>query len=129
MKILLDTHAIIWAISGDARLSSLAREAIQNAEEAYWSPLSLWEMAIKISIKKDSFGLSGDWHTIIPNYLSDNQFTKIDITPQHCAAVSTLPMHHRDPFDRMLITTAQCEDLIVVTRDSAFAHYDVRTIW
>ena len=129
MRILLDTHAIIWAITDDKRLSSRAKEMISTAEEAYWSPLSLWEIAIKISTKKESFGLSADWHSLIPTYLSENQFTRIDITAQHCAELAKLPFHHRDPFDRMLITTAQCEDLTIISRDQSFEHYDVKTLW
>ena len=129
MRVLLDTHAIIWAITDDKRLSDRAKEMITTAKEAYWSPLSLWEIAIKISTKKESFGLSADWHSLIPTYLSENQFTRIDITAQHCAELARLPLHHRDPFDRMLITTAQCEDLTLISRDSAFQHYDVKTLW
>ncbi len=129
MRVLLDTHAIIWAISGDQRLSSRAKQAIASAEEAFWSPLSLWKIAIKISTKKDSFELSTDWHSLVPRYLTENQYSRIDITAQHCAALTTLPFHHRDPFDRMLITTAQCEDLTLISRDSAFQHYDVKTLW
>lgn len=129
MRVLLDTHAIIWAIANDNRLSNKAKKAIESGDEVFWSPLSLWEIAIKISTKKESFGLSADWNSLIPTYLSENQFTKIDITAQHCAILTTLPFHHRDPFDRMLISTAQSEDLTLISRDTAFQNYNVKTLW
>ena len=129
MRILLDTHTIIWPITNDERLSSRAQKAISSAEEAYWSPLLLWEIAIKISTRKESFELSADWHSLIPSFLSENQCSRIDITPQHCAVLTTLPFYHRDPFDRMLIATAQSEDLTIVSRDSAFQKYKIKTLW
>ncbi len=130
MRVLLDTHTLLWMLHDDPRLSAKAGQAILDAEEAYWSILSLWEIAIKQGLQKRQFyQLPDNWTRQIPAILKKNQLQEISIEAEHCNKLTDLPLHHRDPFDRMLITTAQCEDLTIISRDSAFQHYDVKTLW
>ena len=130
MRVLLDTHTLLWMLHDDPRLSTKAAQAILDAEEAYWSILSLWEIAIKQGLQKRQFyELPKNWTEQISAILEENQLQEISIKAAYCNKLTDLPLHHRDPFDRMLITTAQCEDLTLISRDSAFQHYDVKTLW
>ena len=130
MRLLLDTHTIIWALSGDPRLSEKAQFAIIEADEVYWSIVSLWELAIKHSLpKRSNLRLAPDWEKGIPKRLEQNQIKQIDIATIHCAQIAKLPHIHGDPFDRMLIAKAQCDDLILLSRDNVFTKYDVKLIW
>jgi PIN domain nuclease of toxin-antitoxin system len=127
MDYLLDTHALLWWVSDDARLSATAREAISTAGRVLASDVSLWELAVKSSIGKLTLEpTAGEWfgrHTIA------SRFGELSITRRHLGEVETLPLHHRDPFDRLLIAQARIERLTVMTSDAAFADYDVRTMW
>ncbi|PQJ27469.1 type II toxin-antitoxin system VapC family toxin [Rubritalea profundi] len=130
MRVLVDTHTLLWMLHDDPRLSAKAGQAILDAEEAYWSILSLWEIAIKQGLqKRQLYQLPDNWTKQIPAILRENQLQEISIKAEYCNKLTDLPLHHRDPFDRMLITTAQCEDLTLISRDSAFQHYDVKTLW
>ena len=129
MRLLLDTHTILWYIFGDTRLSIRARELILKTDEIYWSMVSIWEMGIKQSIGKPDFQLPANWSQYIPSEMSRQGLSLLDIRPSHCNTVSVLPWHHRDPFDRLLIATAQTENLTIISRDSHFKSYDVEIIW
>jgi len=113
MNLLLDTHAFLWAVDNHPRLSPQARAAIiDGGNIVFVSVATAWEIAIKKSIGKLAIP-SGD-------YLEElrlHRFTPLDITTEHALAVETLPPHHKDPFDRMLIAQAQVEQLTLVTRD------------
>jgi PIN domain nuclease of toxin-antitoxin system len=128
MKLLLDTHTFLWFIEGSPRLSGRARALIEDeASEVFLSVASLWEIAIKISL--DKLQLARPFGTLIPQQLSLNDITLLDITPDHAAGVITLPFHHRDPFDRLLIAQAQVEQMPIVGDDPAFDAYLVRRLW
>lgn len=130
MRLLLDTHSFLWFLAGDRSLSSVARSAMEEAEnELLLSVASLWEMAIKVSIGKLS--LPGDYEPFISSQLATNDIHLLDITPQHAAMVSTLPFPasgHRDPFDSLLIAQALVDNIPVVSQDGAFDRYKVMRI-
>ncbi len=128
MRILFDTHVFLWAISSDSRLSLKASATFADTEtEALLSVATIWEILVKTQRGKLPF----------PNpagpYLRDQiQRTSMSILPvalEHVLRIEKLPMHHRDPFDRILIAQAIAESVPIVTADRQFARYDVETIW
>lgn len=128
MKLLLDTHTLLWMQSRSVRLSSTAREAIATAEnELAFSIAGFWEIGIKVSLGK--LKLSSAWTEEIPREMGRNGIAWLPIVPAHVAAVADLPWHHRDPFDRLMIAQARHEHMAVVTRDQAFADYGVSVVW
>jgi PIN domain nuclease of toxin-antitoxin system len=128
MKLLLDTHTFLWFIMGNSSLSAKARALIEDvANEKFLSVASLWELAIKLSIGK--LTLAAPFDVLIPQQLSLNGFELLNIEIAHAAAVATLPLHHRDPFDRLLIAQAQVENMSIVSIDAAFDAYSVARLW
>lgn len=120
MRLLLDTHALIWWLEDHATLSTAAREAIADGEnEVRVSAASVWELAIKEAAGK--IRLPGSMVRI----LEDSGFLVLAITAEHAIAAGALPVHHRDPFDRMLIAQAALEVMTIVTRDADFERYGV----
>jgi PIN domain nuclease of toxin-antitoxin system len=95
--------------------------------EIFVSIATLWEIAIKNNINK--LELSQPFDVLIPRELSDNAFTLLPITVNHLIQLGTLPFHHRDPFDRLLIAQSQYEKMPIISKDSRFEHYDVDIIW
>lgn len=129
MRLLLDTHAILWMIGDDPRLSLSARDHILSAAELFWSTASLWEIGIKLSLNRPDFRLRSGWSRLIPEEMTRNAIRKIELQPAHCEAIAKLPWHHRDPFDRLLVSQASQEKLAILSRDSAFDSYDIHRIW
>lgn len=128
MRLLLDTHTFLWFLSDDAQLSDPARKLIEDsANEILLSMASLWEMAIKISLGKLTIG--GPFDTFIPEQIALNSIGLLSITLAHTAAVSTLPFHHRDPFDRLLIAQSLVDSVPIVSRDAVLDAYGVVRIW
>jgi PIN domain nuclease of toxin-antitoxin system len=128
MKLLLDTHAFLWFINNDPRLSSTAIALITNqANERYLSIASLWEIAIKVGIGK--LQLPQPFEQFITEQLAINKTVVLDLRIDHLSPLTNLPQHHRDPFDRLLIVQAIVENLILVSADSAFRSYPVQRIW
>jgi PIN domain nuclease of toxin-antitoxin system len=128
MRLLLDTHSFLWFAEGDDRLSVDARNAIADLEnEAYLSTASLWEMAIKINIGK--LRLPMPLGELVTEQVRENAFDILRPEVPHYDTYVDLPLHHRDPFDRMIIAQAQAEELQVVGHDQAFDHYDVDLLW
>jgi PIN domain nuclease of toxin-antitoxin system len=128
MNVLLDTHAFLWAITGDERLSETARETFLNsANRLFFSAVSMWEICIKISLGKLS--LKRGWLKKIQNELMINAVQWLPIEMSHCAELTKLPFHHRDPFDRMLIAQAMVEDLQVLSRDVRLSDYGIERLW
>ena len=124
MKLLLDTHIFLWFIMGSTTLSAHARDLIEDvAHEKFLSVASLWEIAIKYSIGKLS--LSAPFDELIPQQLSLNGFELLNIKVDHVAIVATLPFHHRDPFDRLLIAQAMVEKMPILSVDALFDAYPV----
>ena len=128
MNFLLDTHAFLWFIAGDDKLSPTARELIEEpTNQPLFSAASLWEIAIKVSIGKLS--LAQPFATFIPEQLALNGINLLGIELEHTAVVSTLPFHHRDPFDRLLIAQAMVEKMPLISVDHAFGEYAVKVLW
>jgi PIN domain nuclease of toxin-antitoxin system len=128
MRLLLDTHTFLWFIMGSPHLSAAARSLIEDAaNEKFVSVASLWEIAIKLSIGK--LTLSAPFDVLIPQQLSLNGFELLNIEIEHAAVVATLPFHHRDPFDRLLIAQAAVEKMSIVGSDTVFDVYPVSRLW
>jgi len=127
MKILLDTHALLWWIRNSARLGKQAKALIRSNDTLIWvSSASIWEISIKAPIGR--LDLLPPFEGELNAEMERSGFRPLTITFAHASAVSKLPLHHRDPFDRMLIAQARCEDLTLLTADPAIKAYDVRTI-
>ncbi len=128
MKLLLDTHALLWFLLDDAKLSVDARSLITDpANDPLVSPASYWEISIKISLGK--YTLAEDFAEFMESQLVENDLTVLPITVAHAAVVATLPFHHRDPFDRLLIAQAMVESVPVISSDPAFDLYPVARMW
>jgi PIN domain nuclease of toxin-antitoxin system len=128
MKLLIDTHTFLWAIGQSAKLSQTCRDLLTDGNnEVLLSAASLWEIAIKLSLGKLTLG--GSFETFIPLQLALNRIEILEATLQHYAVVATLPQHHRDPFDRLIIAQAQAESLPVVSIDDKFDPYGVKRLW
>lgn len=127
-RLLLDTHTFLWWINDAPELSQAARRAISDAEnDCYLSVASCWEMAIKSSLGKLS--LSKPLDRFILDQITENSFLMLNIELRHAAKVESLPFHHRDPFDRLLIGQAISDKLTLVTADTMFSQYGVQMIW
>ena len=118
MKILLDTHILIWSLSSPELLSEKAKKYIQDSSMLYVSAASLWEMSIKTSIGKLELNLSE-----LKKQLTVLGVNELMISWEHALLTETLPWHHKDPFDRLLIAQAMSEPLILLTNDKLLAQY------
>lgn len=122
MRLLLDTHVLLWWLSA-GRLSPKASAAISSAaSDVCVSTASVWEMSIKAALGK--LGVPDD----LGAQLAHHQFEVLPVALSHAVAVRTLPAHHADPFDRMLVAQAQIEDLTIVTRDADIRRYGVAVL-
>lgn len=123
MRLLLDTHTLLWVSGFSDDLSPDARTAIENADNLVCvSAASIWELAIKVAARRIWLPLD------LPTMLRRSTFATVSITAEHAVAAAALPRHHGDPFDRMLVAQARIEDLTLVTRDPALAAYGVPTL-
>lgn len=128
MNVLLDTHTFLWFVNDDPRLSQPARVLIEAAEtQPFLSTASLWEIAIKISLGKMS--LQQSYETFIPEQLAVNGISILHITLEHTAVLTTLPFHHRDPFDRLIAVQSKIEKLTLISADPAFDAYTIARVW
>ena len=129
MRALLDTHAFLWwATSRGARVSGIARELIEDADnELMLSVASVWEIAINVGSGR--LELPGPINDYIPDRLKRHGFSVLSVDAPHALRVARLPPIHRDPFDRLLVAQAQVEGIPIVTSDPAIAQYDIETIW
>jgi len=128
MRVLLDTHVFLWWVDDAAALSRRARRAIGDADsDCLLSVASCWEMAMKLGLRK--MRLEEPIERFIPEQMAINRFRLLEIEFRHVARVATLPLHHRDPFDRLLVAQTIEEKLPIVTADRMFARYGVRRIW
>ncbi len=118
MKILLDTQIYLWFLADSRKLSRRARTKIAKADRVFVSAASIWEAAIKSAIGK----LTVDSDELVVG-IAASGFEPLSISPQHAARVATLPHHHRDPFDRLLIAQALDEPLHLLTADASLRHY------
>ncbi len=123
MRLLLDTNVLIWWLDDTRPLRDDVRAAIADPEhEAIVSAASVWEISIKI--KTGKLQVDAD----IPDAIERSQFAQLAVTGEHGWAAGALPLHHRDPFDRLLVAQAQLEGLTIVTRDPAIARYQVAVL-
>lgn len=124
MKLLVDTHALLWAVADEQQLAAEARTAIADPSNVVFvSMASLWEISIKRSLGKIELP------TAFYNSLKTAGFEILPILLEHVERSAKLPFHHRDPFDRMLVAQAQHEQLVLVTRDMDMQKYAINTIW
>ena len=121
MKLLLDTHALLWW--DNDKLPAPVVRRIQRAEEVFVSAASAWEISIKLALGK----LTG--RGTVAALLTDYGFVELPISIAHAALVERLPTHHRDPFDRLLVAQALAEDLVLVSADEALARYGAPVVW
>lgn len=127
MKVLLDTHTLIWFTEGTERLSTKAKSEIDTVSNTkFISIVSLWEIVIKSSNDKLEFKRS---MIELNHFLSLNQIQILTITTDHLNTLSSLPFHHKDPFDRLLIAQAISENLTIISADRHFGVYPVQVIW
>lgn len=128
MRVLLDTHTFLWFVLNDAKLSAAARAVIEAPTTDVWvSPASYWEIAIKVGHKKlDLFAPYADF---MRRGIVGNDFDVLPIEPRHCERLTTLPPHHKDPFDRLMVAQALAEGVPLVSVDPALDPYGVRRLW
>ncbi len=128
MSILLDTHVFIWAASGEKRLSAQAVNLLNDpAEIIFFSAVSSWEIAIKWS--KGAIVLPNKPSVFVPEALSAAGYSQLLINVKDSCAVESLPFHHRDPFDRLLVAQARSNGLRIFSSDPLFKKYDVDVFW
>lgn len=128
MKIILDTQAFLWLSSGNNQLSSIAKKTFLNEKNTFFlSIASIWEMSIKSSLGK--LKLQPSLERFILNELQENSIEQMGIHFQHVIKVRSLPFHHRDPFDRLLIAQALVEDIPILSSDKIFEKYGIKRVW
>lgn len=128
MRVLLDTHALLWWFTDDPRLSQLARDTIANeANAVVVSAASAWEIATKHRLGK--LNEAADAVDRFGELVAADGFEHLSITPCHSLRAGAYPIEHRDPFDRMLAAQSELESLPLLTCDPAFALFGVKTIW
>ena len=122
MRLLLDTHVVLWQAAGEDRIGLQARRHLQVAEELRFSVVSFAEIGVKVAIGK--LDVTAD----LADRIADMGLRTLPLTAAHGLAVEHLPLHHRDPFDRLLIAQARAEGLTLVTADKRILAYDVPTV-
>jgi len=128
MRLLLDTHAFLWFVTDDPQLSDTARSLVADlSNDVLLSPASYWEIAIKVSLGK--YPLTVPFEAFFKRGIEDGKMRILPILVPHAAVLSSLPMHHKDPFDRMIISQALAEQVPVVSVDPAFDPYAVTRLW
>jgi len=128
-KFLLDTHALLWMISGNAQLSAPAREVICAAENRlFFSMAGYWEICLKISLGK--LELQANWEKHLDNEMKLNGISLLPVYTEHCLELIKLPWIHRDPFDRLMLAQARIESATLISADGFFRQYSgVHVLW
>jgi PIN domain nuclease of toxin-antitoxin system len=125
---LLDTCALLWFLANDPKLSVDAKTALEDPANKRWlSPISLVEIALKVRIGK--LTLPDPYPVMFPSRLIANDIHRLPLEAEHIEPLTTLPMHHKDPFDRLIAATALVEGMTVVSSDTAFDAYGVSRLW
>ncbi len=128
MNLLLDTHAFLWFLADDPRLVSAAKRLIEDpSQRKFVSVASCWEIAIKVGKKRLDLGEPAT--TFLPKHLAINGFSLLDIELPHVTFVETLPHHHKDPFDRLLVAQSSIAGIPIVSADVALDAYGVARLW
>jgi PIN domain nuclease of toxin-antitoxin system len=127
VKVLLDTHIWLWWLREDPRLPQSAQEILEDGtNELLWSLVSSWEIAVKISIGK--LTLDRPVERLFAEVIHDQGATLLPVAQSHCVSLASLPLHHRDPFDRMLVAQAQIEKVPLMTTAPKIAAYNVEIL-
>ncbi|MEN9677110.1 MAG: hypothetical protein RIS76_3006 [Verrucomicrobiota bacterium] len=127
MNLLLDTHAALWIVSSPERVGAGAARAYRAGGDVFLSVASLWEMANKVGVGK--LHLAPGWAHSLPTALARDGVRLLNVEADDCLRLSTLPLHHRDPFDRMLVAQALQRRLAILSVDKALGPYGVRVVW
>lgn len=128
MRLLLDTHTFLWWVGNDPALPNAALRAIADSRnECFLSLASCWEIAIKVSLGK--LRLTQPVDRFIPEEMTANGFHLLTIDFKHVAKLESLPFHHRDPFDRLLVAQTLTEKLTIVSADKTISEYGVKRLW
>ena len=128
MRYLLDTNALLWFLADDKKLSYRARQLIESSShESFCSIASLWEIAIKTGLGK--LDLDKPFEQMFPEQLRLNRIEVLDITVDSLIKLTTLPLHHRDPFDRLIIAQGLAEELPIISVDTVFDAYGIDREW
>ncbi len=128
MKVIMDTHAFLWFIEGDNNLSDEARLIIEDSNhQKILSIASLWEMSIKASLKR--LELKTNFPDLVQHYIYANGFELLAIEPEHLDQLVTLPFHHKDPFDRLILAQSLSQNIPILTKDELFAKYTNQLVW
>jgi|APTNR8051073442_1049403.scaffolds.fasta_scaffold02188_7 PIN domain nuclease of toxin-antitoxin system len=130
MRLLLDTHTLLWLVDGNLKLSTPAQIALMDPEnDLFISVASIWELAIKTTKPNQPLILNDSLDIYLAKWLPVYQLAVLPILQVHALKLLTLPDHHRDPFDRILIAQACQENMTVVTADGKFADYPIGIVW
>ena len=128
MKVLLDTHAMLWWLADDPRLSNKARQTIaEGRNQLFWSIASAFELAVKVGAGKLVLGRS--LRSLFAEIVSEQGAELLPMTHEHCVRLSNLELHHRDPFDRMLVAQALEEGIPLLTADPKMGLYPIDRLW
>jgi len=127
MRYLLDTQVLLWIFGESNKLTTTATQIVKDQENSlYVSQASFWEVAIKVNVGK--LNLPFELETLVQETLS-NHIEILEIEMKHIYKYVNIPLHHRDPFDRLIISQAMVEDLSVISSDDKFSFYDIQRIW
>jgi PIN domain nuclease of toxin-antitoxin system len=118
----LDTHVLLWLNSDIRRISRSVIASLDLADQVYYSAASVWELSIKRNLGKLNFAAP------ISEFAERSHFVELPVTTQYAEAAANLPLHHRDPFDRMLVAQAMIEGLVLLTADRRLSSYDLKTL-
>jgi PIN domain nuclease of toxin-antitoxin system len=128
MRLLLDAHALLWFLADDPQLSATARAALVDSTNERWlSPISLVEIALKARLGK--LPLSAPFGVLFPAQLAANRVQLYPLEPRHIEPLTTLPFHHKDPFDRLLVATILVDKLDLVSADAVLDAYGITRVW
>ena len=122
MSLLLDTHVALWGLTGDATLGAELLDRLRHDPDIFLSPVTIWEITVKQAAGK----LGGP--VDLAERVRDMGFREVPVTHTHAIVAGRLPMHHRDPFDRMLVAQARVEGLTLASRDASIHRYDIDTL-
>jgi PIN domain nuclease of toxin-antitoxin system len=128
MKFLLDTHTLLWVLADDPRLGERAKkEVLASDNQLFFSLASYWEICIKVSLGK--LLLIEGWSDLLDKEMARLGIETLAIRQQHLLGVLRLPFHHRDPFDRLLVSQAECDGLTIITADRNITRYDIPCVF
>ena len=128
MNLLLDTHTLLWILTDDKRLSKTARQLfLSENNDIYLSVASIWEMAIKVSIGR--LNLSEPLQEFTHNHVKGNDIKILAVEAEDTYPIETLPFHHKDPFDRLIIAQSMIRNYPILSADAEFDPYPIKRIW